>query len=260
MMRSLILLFALAGTLWSANIKLYLTDGTYHLVREYEVQSDRVRYYSTERSSWEEIPLDLVDLDRTRNEEATREERQAEVREVWQAERAADRARQQEVESVPDPKGVYFVNGEQIQPLPHAELEILSDKKRTLLKTLSPVPIFPGKKDVYITGEKSAAPLATAAPEFYIRLDQAERFGIIQLTVKKGNRHVETWNIDPVSDMIFESHEDIPVFRREVGHNLYKIWPKNPLGAGEYAVIEFTPGEANVQAWDFAIAAAADQE
>ena len=39
---------------WAAlNIKLYLKDGGYHLVREYQVQSDRVRYYSVERSQWE---------------------------------------------------------------------------------------------------------------------------------------------------------------------------------------------------------------
>ena len=51
-------LLALALVAWAANVKLYLTDGTYHLVREYQVQSDRVRYYSVERGEWEEIPLD----------------------------------------------------------------------------------------------------------------------------------------------------------------------------------------------------------
>jgi len=42
-----LLLLALAAS--GATIKLYLTDGTYHLVREYKVQEDRVRYYSIER-------------------------------------------------------------------------------------------------------------------------------------------------------------------------------------------------------------------
>ena len=59
---------------FTANLKLYLRDGNYHIVREYQVQGDRVRYYSVERSDWEEIPLELVDLKRT---EAEVKERQA---------------------------------------------------------------------------------------------------------------------------------------------------------------------------------------
>ena len=49
--------------------KLILKDGSFHLVREYQVQGDRVRYYSTERSQWEEIPAALVDWDATKNVE-----------------------------------------------------------------------------------------------------------------------------------------------------------------------------------------------
>src|ERR1700681_1275043 len=65
-MRKLLLaLSILVLTLWAANVKLYMTDGSYHIVREYQVQSDRVHFYSVERSQWEDIPLDLVDLKRT---------------------------------------------------------------------------------------------------------------------------------------------------------------------------------------------------
>src|SRR5437763_11956860 len=48
--------------------KLYLKDGSYQLVKEYKVESDRVRYYSVERSRWEDVPLALVDFDKTREE------------------------------------------------------------------------------------------------------------------------------------------------------------------------------------------------
>src|SRR5450755_430694 len=41
--------------------KLILKDGTFQMVREYQRQDDSVRYYSVERSAWEEIPAELVD-------------------------------------------------------------------------------------------------------------------------------------------------------------------------------------------------------
>src|ERR1035437_3207125 len=75
MRRALIALFVLTLAVFAANIKLSLKDGGFHLVREYQVRSDRVRYYSVERSQWEEIPLDLVDLKRTRTEASAREEK-----------------------------------------------------------------------------------------------------------------------------------------------------------------------------------------
>ena len=72
-MRKLWLMLAtLVLVAWAANVRLYLKDGTYHMVREYQVQADRVRYYSLERSDWEEIPIDLVDLKRTESEAAER--------------------------------------------------------------------------------------------------------------------------------------------------------------------------------------------
>ena len=67
-----LLCFALAA--FGATVRLYLKDGTYQWAREYQVLQDRVKYYSTERGEWEEIPLEMVDLDRTRKESAERED------------------------------------------------------------------------------------------------------------------------------------------------------------------------------------------
>ena len=61
-MRKLLLALAiLACAAWAANLKLYMKDGSYHIVREYQVQPDRVHFYSVERGDWEEMPVDLVD-------------------------------------------------------------------------------------------------------------------------------------------------------------------------------------------------------
>src|ERR1035441_2607143 len=110
-----VLLLALAG--WAANIKLYMKDGNYHVVREYEVQPDRVRFYSVERSEWEEIPLDLVDLKRTESEAAARKAELDKDAKVLSEEDAAEHAIQKEATRIPQDPGVYWIDGSQTRAL-----------------------------------------------------------------------------------------------------------------------------------------------
>jgi hypothetical protein len=51
----------------ATNHRLILKDGTYQIVRQYQVVGDRVRYISVERGGdWEELPENLVDWEATR--------------------------------------------------------------------------------------------------------------------------------------------------------------------------------------------------
>src|SRR5258708_2339698 len=97
----------LACTAWAANMKLYLKDGSYHVVREYQVQTDRVHFYSIERSDWEDLPLDLVDLKRTESEAADRKAKLDEDAKAIAAEEKFERDMAKEVSRIPQDPGVY---------------------------------------------------------------------------------------------------------------------------------------------------------
>ena len=70
----------------------------------------------------------------------------------------------------------------------------------------------------------------------------------------KSSRIVQTLNSIPVSKEIIEDTDIVETFKQQIADGLYKIWPTKPLENGEYAVVEYTEGEANIQVWDFAIA------
>lgn len=255
MLRQWTLVIAAAAVLLAANARLYLKDGSYHIVREYKVLEDRVRYYSVERGDWEEIPLDLVDLKKTQGEIKSREESLKKDAEIMAAEEKAERDQQRELSRIPQGAGVYMVEGEQIRTIKAAESKIVSNKRRSVLKALSPIPIVSGKATVELDGPNSANLVSAARPEFYIRLSAEERFGIVKLLPGKGTRIVQKWDIIPVTKEIVEQMEAVDVFRRQLDDGLYKIWPEKPMEPGEYAVIQFTEGKGNLQVWDFRITA-----
>jgi hypothetical protein len=246
------LLFFLATQAFAANVKLYLKDGDYQLVREYKVESGRVRYYSIERSDWEEIPLALVDLKRTETEIAQRQAAIAEQAKIITEEDKAERDRANEVAKVPQGPGVHLVVGDGIRTLKPAESEVHTNKGRNVLKVLSPIPLVSGKATLEIKGEHSSTKVTSDRPEFYISLSAEERFGIIRIKPAKAVRIVEKLTVVPVTKEVIEEQEQVEIFRQQVDDGVYKIWPTKPIEPGEYAVVEYTEGKVNVQVWDFA--------
>jgi hypothetical protein len=236
-----------------ATIRLYLKDGSYQMVREYQVQQDRVRFFSTEREEWEEIPLEMIDLARTKKEiddhaTAVVEEAKLDAEEDKALEEAA-----REVAAVPRDPGVYYLRGEKLEPVKIGDSKIVDNKTRKTLKILSPVPLT-GKQTVELDGDNAPLRVADTRPEFYFRLTNEERFGIFKLTkTQKNSRIVDRIDIEPVSKEVSETFEEVPSFKKQSGDMLFKIWPEKDLEPGEYALIEHTDGKLSLQVWDFGV-------
>ena len=55
-----------------------------------------------------------------------------------------------------------------------------------------------------------------------------------------------------MKDIILRDQDEVESFRQQIADGLYKIWPREPLAPGEYALVEFTEGKGGTQVWDFA--------
>jgi hypothetical protein len=254
------LLFLLTTALLiGETFKLYLKDGDYHLVREYRVQGDRIRYYSTERGDWEEIPKQLVDLEKTERERKAKDEEVSKQAREEDEEAAAVREQQHEIASIPMDIGAYYRQGDQVKALKLADYQVITDKKRKLMQTLSPLPLVPGKATVVIQGEHSNFSVNEDRPAFFMRLSKEERFGIIKLVPKKRLRVVEDISIVPIAKETMEERKQVDTFQQQLASGLYRVWPEKPLSPGEYALVEYgdTGEKEDIEllVWDFAVAA-----
>jgi hypothetical protein len=247
-----LILACLPLLLHAANVRLYLKDGSYQLAREYKVEGDRVSYYSVERSEWEEIPVDLVDLQKTEGEIHQREKAAKEEKQQSAAEDKAELEMEREIEKVPKDEGVYYLDGEAVRPVKQAESKMVTDKSRKALKLISGLPLT-GKVTVELDGAHAPTRIKSDKPEFYIRLSQEEQFAIVKLSDHKGNRVVEKIAVIPGSDERVETFNRVELFQHQVGDLVFKFWPMKPLDPGEYAVVQYTEGRVDTQVWDFGL-------
>lgn len=255
MRRFLLLFLFLPFALSAANIKLYLKDGNYQIVREYKIEGDRVKFFTVERDEWEEMPLAMIDLKRTKAEQsATQGEIDKQAKEISE-EDAAARALQAEIMKIPQDPGVYMLGaGDQLRIFKLAESTVHSSKGRTALRLLSGIP-FSGKATLEIPESHSLNVITgDDRPTFYIQLATQESFGIIKLTPKGGVRIAERLTVEPITKQTVEERDSVQVFTKQLTDGgLYKLWPQEPLEKGEYAVVEYTEGKVNPEIWDFRI-------
>jgi hypothetical protein len=238
----------------AANVKLYTTDGEYQLVKEYKVEGDRVKFYSVDRSDWEEVPASIIDLKRTVAESAAKQEEIDRTAKQFDEEAEAARAERAELAKIPQDSGVYRIENEKLRTFPVADMTVKNKTKQTVLQVLTPIPIIEGKETVQIAGEHSPNVVDDKRPEFFFQLDKQESFGLIKLTTQKGIRIAEQVEVMPISKEMVETRTSVEIFTKQLpGENFYKVWPQEPLAPGEYAWIEYVDGKVDLRLWDFRI-------
>jgi hypothetical protein len=246
----------------AAAIKLFLKDGSYEMVKSYEVQGDRVRYYSLDRSDWEEIPKSLVDFGATQRAEAAKKVEQAKQL------KAAEELQNQRFEipanngyqigpgiRLPGNGGVYAFDGARVIHLIQDPAKVVTDKKRIALIMVMPGPLLKKQALVVLQGAKAAVRITVAQPVFYVEDTDnwAMRAQLLPLTQRKDSRVVEKIQSGIGLGKSGEKRTDIPLERKQLAAGVFELKPLQPLDSGEYALGELLDEKLNIAVWDFGI-------
>jgi hypothetical protein len=251
----------MAGTLIGQSaVKLFLKDGTYHLVKTYEVRGDRVRYYSIERSDWEEVPASLVDFEATRR--AQQEEKVSQKKAEEEA-REIDKQRFEQIANLgyeiapgtrlPKDEGVFAFDGQRVIRMIQSPAEVITDKKRAALVMAMPAPVLKSRRLAVLPGAKAAVRISALQPAFYVQLQDTSVQKLELITVKSNKESRVVEKIETRFRKPAESRSEVAVERTEIRPGLFKIRPTQPLAPGEYALAELLSEKLNLDVWDFGI-------
>jgi hypothetical protein len=244
--------------------KLILKDGTFQIVREYSLDGDRVRYWSIERSDWEEIPLSLVDWDATRKAEADEQQKEQELAEKDRERKLAEEtAGVDQVDAslevhpgllLPDGAGMFVLANRQFEALKQDTAESKIDIGHELEKTVAGVPLIDTKHHIELPGKRSDIRFGTGDLEFYMRTaDQREpRMKLLRAHLRGDYRLLETQSESVVKDTT-EQGDDVATLLWNMAPGVYRFTIDKNLAPGEYAFVEQTSDGVDLHVWDFGV-------
>jgi hypothetical protein len=268
--------------------KLILKDGNFQLVRSYERNGERVRYFSLERGDWEEIPAAMVDWDATAKAQADDDKAaEALVKRVQAQEKAHQTFAVVDVDAslqvgqgafLPGGEGMFVVTGKSVIRLEQVGSQMKTDKARAIGQVISPIPIIQGKRNLEIPGPKAKTRVDTSLgpPEFYLRepafdpdtgsaIQRSSRPGtagpeieLVRATVKGGKRRLQAIHSLLGQDLSSDI-KTILIQRWEIAPDVYRFTIAEPLLPGEYALAEVLPDGINLFVWDFGVDTVASQ-
>lgn len=245
-----------------------MTDGNYQIVRSYERQGDSVRYYSLERSAWEEIPASLIDWEATKKAEADQERQQKELADaVRERERQRNAVEVLDVDAslevgpgliLPQDEGMFAVANKKITLLPQTRTMLKADKKRVIEKIFMPVPILSTRQLMEIKGKHAILRLPAGEVEFFYRTAaDAEGEPDVELVhaKEKGDARMVEWISTDIVGNKDTDFKEVSLLRWQVAKGVYRYTIAQPLDPGEYALAVILPeGEGiNMFVWDFGL-------
>jgi hypothetical protein len=244
--------------------KLVLKDGSFQLVREYEIQGDRVRYYSIDQRDWEEMPASLVDWDATKKLSAEEAQRKAALIAKLHAAEVARSADAMDVDAsieiapkvfLPPGDGLFEFDGKTIYPLTQAEADMKFSKTQMLKQVLVPVPIVPTRHTISLKGNRAKFRLKSTQTEFYMRTADGRE---PQLDLIRAKVHGDKRDLENLDELFKETAAtgkiSIPIQRWEIAHGVYRFTLGTNLEPGEYAMAEIVQGGAtSLYFWDFGV-------
>ena len=265
--------------------RLILKDGSSQSTTKWEIQGDRVRYYSADRYDWEELPKDLVDwpaTDKYNQEHET--QRTITAGEVIQAEEAEKREEEAQSPTVapglrlPDGGGVFLLDSFRGQPqlveMVQNGGELNKQTGKNILRAaLNPLTLS-SKQSIVIKGLHARVQAHEGQPVFFMNVNQADsgsdassaaskdtdqqpdRYRIVRVEQKKDSRVVGNLSI-AVYGIVTEKEDWVKTTMASVG-DWVKVSPAEPLAPGEYALVEMLgKKQINLYVWDFGVNPAA---
>lgn len=244
--------------------KLMLKDGSFQLVREYEVDGDRVRYYSIEQHQWEEMPESLIDWDATKKADADEAKRKAAMIAKVHAQEAQRGGDVMDVDAsievakgvfLPEGEGVFLYDGDKVVKIPPVDPEIKFSKTQMLKQVLVPVPIVPARHTVSLSGQRAKLRVDPGQLEIYYRTADGHdpQVQLIQAKVKSGKRDLE--NLDELFNTTAATGVvELPIQQWEIARGVYRYTITQNVAPGEYAFAEIVPNGGNsLYFWDFGV-------
>jgi hypothetical protein len=243
--------------------KLVLTDGTFQLAREYSVEGDRVRYWSVERSDWEEIPANLVNWDATHKAEAEQAAQDAALKAKIHASEVVMHTQDINVDRsleikpglfLPDAVGFYALETKTIYEMKQSLAASHLSKGRETERILTGVPLIPEKQTLEIADAHAALRLAVTEPEFFMRPadDREPHFRLLRAEIKNGHRVLDNVNIHMSGEQTHHA-TDLDFQTWTPARGVFRYTVSQRLEPGEYAFVEMTDEGINSYVWDFGI-------
>ena len=263
--------------------RLILKDGSFQTTTKWEIQGDRVRFFSAERYDWEELPRDMVDWPATdKYNQEHEKQRSITAAEIAQQEEADRKAEETETPTIapglrlPSGGGVFMLDvyrGEpQLAELVQSGGELNKQRGKNILRAAMNPLALSSRQTIELKGLHARVQAHVAQPSIYVNVDtstdsgadsagnpaptkdadQSDRYRIVRLDQKKDSRVVGNLSI-AVYGKVSEKENWIKTTSTRVG-NWMKVSPDGPLDPSEYALVEMLgKKQINLYIWDFGI-------